>query len=100
MSRKLWIKLRVSEEEKAEFEAKAEAAGMTLADLIRHRLFQYRLRDTRGEQEALRLIARAGANLNQIARWANTYKGEAEALKVILMLNAVLRELKRRGPCI
>ncbi|HMM40118.1 MAG TPA: plasmid mobilization relaxosome protein MobC [Desulfovibrio sp.] len=100
MSRKLWIKLRVSEEEKAEFEAKAEAAGMTLADLIRYRLLQYRMRKTSVEQESLRLIARAGANLNQVARWVNTYKSEAEAIKVIVYLDAVLRELKRRGPCI
>lgn len=100
MNRRLWIKLRVSAEEKAEFEAKAQAAGMTLADLIRHRLLQYRVREMRGEREALRLIARAGANLNQVARWVNTYKGEAEAIKVIVYLDAVLRELKGRGPCI
>jgi len=99
MSRKLWIKLRVSEAEKAEFEAKAQDAGMTLADLIRHRLLQYRLRKTPEEREAIRLIARAGANLNQIARWANTYTREIGAVHVIIRLDAVLRELKERGPC-
>ena len=99
MSRKLWIKLRVSETEKAEFEAKAQDAGMTLADLIRHRLLQYRLRKTSEEREAIRLIARAGANLNQIARWANTYTREIGSVQVIMRLDAVLRELKERGPC-
>lgn len=99
MSRKLWIKLRVSEAEKAEFEAKAQEAGITLADLIRHRLLQYRLRKTPEEREAIRLIARAGANLNQIARWANTYTREIGAVHVIMRLDAVLRELKERGPC-
>lgn len=99
MSRKLWIKLRVSETEKAEFEAKAQEAGMTLADLIRHRLLQYRLRKTPEEREAIRLIARAGANLNQIARWAKTYTREIGAVQVIMRLDAVLRELKVRGPC-
>lgn len=55
-------------------------------------------KDSRGED--IRLIARAGANLNQIARWANTYTREIRAVQVIVRLDAVLRELKERGPCI
>ena len=36
---------------------------------------------------------RRGSNLNQIARWANTYKDAAEAVEVIAHLAAIKREL-------
>ena len=34
------------------------------------------------ERERTRELARIGSNLNQIARWANTYKENAEAVEV------------------
>ncbi len=97
MSRDQWIKLRVSPEEKALFEAKAMAADMTLADLIRHRLLAYRLRQTAAEREHILQLARIGNNINQIARWVNTYKGGLETVQVVSRLEALLREI-RRGP--
>ncbi|QJT09508.1 MobC family plasmid mobilization relaxosome protein [Oceanidesulfovibrio marinus] len=96
MSRDQWIKIRVSEEEKAQFEAKAAAAGMTLADLVRHRLASFRLRKTSTEREALLQLARIGNNLNQIARWVNTYKGGLDTIEVVSRLDAILRELRLR----
>ena len=38
-------------------------------------------------------MARIGANLNQIARGANTYKGDAEAIQIITHLVAIERDL-------
>ena len=40
-----------------------------------------------------RQIARIGNNLNQIARWANTFKASAEAVEVIAHLIAIERAL-------
>ncbi len=38
--------------------------------------------------------ARIGNNLNQIARWANTYKWGAEAVSVVAHLSAIERALE------
>ena len=45
------------------------------------------------ERERTRELARIGANLNQIARWANTFKANADALEVIAHLVAIERAL-------
>ena len=42
--------------------------------------------ERRSRQEFNRQVARIGNNLNQIARWANTYKDAAEATQVISSL--------------
>ena len=39
-------------------------------------------------------LARIGNSLNQIARWANTHKGRAEAVQVVAHLLALRRELR------
>ena len=36
------------------------------------------------ERERTRQVARIGSNLNQIARWANTYASEGEAVEVVV----------------
>jgi uncharacterized protein (DUF1778 family) len=97
-SRVAFIKLRVTPEEKKAITAKAEAQGMTVADFIRQRALDYRLRQTLLEKERVRQLARIGVNLNQLARWANTYKGRAEALDVLIALACFERELKEE-PC-
>ena len=43
------------------------------------------------ERERTRELARIGSNLNQIARWANAHKGNAEAVEVIAHLVAIER---------
>ena len=45
------------------------------------------------QRERVREIARIGSNLNQIARWANTYKDAAEAVEVVAHLAAIERTL-------
>lgn len=95
MSRDKWIKIRVSEEEKTLFEAKAAEVGMSLADLIRHRLQAYRVRITALEREQLLTLARIGNNINQVARWVNTHKNGLETIQVVMRLDAILRELRK-----
>ena len=45
------------------------------------------------ERERTRELARIGSNLNQIARWANTHKGNAEAVEVLAHLVVIERAL-------
>ena len=95
--RTAWIKLRVTSAEKEAITDKAHAQGQTVTDFIRQRALDYRLRQTYLEKEHVRQLARIGANLNQLARWANIYKGRVETLEVLTVLVSLEREL-RDGP--
>jgi hypothetical protein len=94
-----WIKLRVTPAEKEAIIAKAEAQGQTLTDFIRQRALDYRLRQTPLEKERVRQLARIGANLNQLARWANIHKSRAETIDVLAALVSMERELRDTPPC-
>ena len=94
MKRDLVIRFRVSAEEKALVEKKASAQSQTLTDFLRQRALNYRLRTTQDEKERIRQLARIGNNLNQIARWANTYKDRAEAMTILSALVSLERAVK------
>lgn len=94
---------RVTAAELAEWRAKAEAAGVTLSELLRQAMRRTRAWTAAAadiERARVREIARIGNNLNQLARWANTHKTAAEAVEVVTHLKAIERELAgwRRGP--
>ena len=99
--RSAWIKMRVTPDEKKLIESKASAQGQTVTDFLRQRALDYRLRQSPLEKERIRQLARIGANMNQIARWANTYKKRTEAVEVITRLILLERELheEENGPC-
>ena len=92
----MWVKIRATSAERAEWKAKAGAAGLTLSDLMRRslgRVHTWTVAHAEVERERTRELARIGANLNQIARWANTFKANAEALEVVTHLVAIERVL-------
>lgn len=93
-TRSAWIKLRVTPAEKETIAAKAAAQGQTVTDFIRQRALDYRLRQTPLEKERVQQLARIGANLNQLARWANIHKSRAETIDVLAALVSLERELK------
>ncbi len=99
--RSAWIKMRVTPDEKKLIESKASAQGQTVTDFLRQRALDYRLRQSPLEKERIRQLARIGSNMNQIARWANTYKKRAEAVEVITRLILLDRELheEENEPC-
>ena len=83
-NRTLIAQARVSEAELAEWRAKAAAAGVGLSELLRRAMARTRTwtaAAAKVERERTRELARIGSNLNQIARWANTHKENAEALE-------------------
>jgi len=97
MKRDRWIKVRVSDEEKAAIDEKAATAGVSVADLIRESLCRVRtwtLADKEIERERIREIRRIGQNLNQIARWCNQYKSGADAAQVIAHLIAIEEKIE------
>ena len=93
--------MRVTPDEKKLIESKASAQGQTVTDFLRQRALDYRLRQSPLEKERIRQLARIGANMNQIARWANMYKKRAEAVEVITQLIVLERELhsEENEPC-
>ena len=99
--RSAWIKIRVTPDEKKLIESKASAQGQTVTDFLRQRSLDFRLRQSPLEKERIRQLARIGANMNQIARWANMYKKRAEAVEVITRLILLERELheEENEPC-
>ena len=99
--RSAWIKMRVTPDEKKLIESKASAQGQTVTDFLRQRTLDFRLRQSPLEKERIRQLARIGSNMNQIARWANTYKKRAEAVEVITRLILLERELheEENEPC-
>ena len=101
-TRTAWIKLRVTPAEKEAIAAKADSQGQTVTDFIRQRALDYRLRQTSLEKERVRQLARIGANLNQIARWANIHKTRADALDVLAALVSLELEVRAdpENPCI
>jgi hypothetical protein len=91
------VKIRLTEEEKNQWQGKAKSAGMTLSRLIRDsfdRVYVWSVGDRKLYAERTREIARIGSNINQLARWANTYKTAADAVQIIIGLAAVEKALK------
>lgn len=96
--RDVWVKVRVSEEERDLWQAMAKEQELTLADLIRQAVGGVKTVDrepkrTRASRtadpELLNALSRIGSNLNQIARWANTHKSAASAMEVIAAMAAI-----------
>lgn len=93
-ARTKWINLRVTPEEKKIIASEAENKGMSTCDFVRQKLGKQRVRKTKREREKLLHVARIGNNLNQLARWANTYKSNADSILILVELSAVEKELK------
>ena len=94
--REVWVKIRASEAERAEWHAKARSVGLSLSDLVRRsvdRVRTWTVAHAELERERTRELARIGSNLNQIARWANVYKENAEAAEIVAHLVAIERAL-------
>ena len=96
--RAVWVKVRASDAERAEWHAKARSAGLTLSDLVRRSLDRARtwtVPHADVERERTREVARVGNNLNQIARWANTHKGAVEVIAHLIAIERALTALAR-----
>lgn len=97
------VHVRLTPAELAAWRAKAAAAGVPLSDLLRRAMARTRTwtaADAAIERERNRQVARVGNNLNQLARWANTYTSTARSVTVIANLVAferLMREVARFG---
>ncbi len=80
------IGIRATDAEKLDWDLIAHACDLKTSQLARNLLNKYSTgyaSDKKSRQEFNLQVARIGNNLNQIARWANTYKDAASAAQVI-----------------
>ena len=87
--------LRLSPNEKAELEGRAERAGLSLSEYIRRRALGKPVK-TAVEEEAVRQMQRVGVNLNQLVKRAHQQGVEAvegQALSVVRDLREVVKKL-------
>jgi hypothetical protein len=89
-----YFNLRLTEEEYLTLTAKARDARMTKSELLRDHLGRVRITPRSDRREVFLAIARLGCNLNQLARWADTYKDTVDALEVCLALRHVEERVK------
>jgi hypothetical protein len=66
---------------------------MTVSDYIRQTCLGVRLWKTPEEKKRLHELARIGANINQLAKWANTYKRTVETVEVLTALAGIERRI-------
>ena len=88
------VVIRVHPEERDLLKLNAGLHGMSVSDYVRQTCLGLRLRRTPEEKRRLRELARIGSNLNQIARWANTYKESLEAVEVIAALTSLEMQIE------
>ncbi len=92
MDRKGRVHLRVTEKEKAEFTAKAVAAGVALSEYLRKAALQIGVVH-RYDQAAVHQFRKIGVNLNQIAHHLNT--GNAPEGEALVALRRCLVKLEK-----
>jgi len=95
--RTVTIKIRVTGAEQAEWQAKAEAAGVPVSELVRRAMTRVKTWSPANagiERERNRELAKIGNNLNQIARWANAYKSAADAIEIVSHLRSIEQMLE------
>lgn len=89
-----YVNLRLNEREYQTLKGKAAAAQMSVSELLRDHVGRVRITPSKDRREILLALGRLGSNLNQLARWANTHKAGADALKVCFGLVELGKELK------
>ena len=90
------IAVRLTAEEKLDWDLKAHAAGLSISELVRQAMNRVRIShigDRAVQIERTRQIAKIGNNLNQIARWVNRYKTTADTVEVVTHLVAIEQAL-------
>ena len=92
-ARAVGLHIRLHPEERDLLRLNAGLQAMTVSDYIRQTCLGVRLRKTPEEKKRLHELARIGANINQLAKWANTYKRTAEAVEILTALTGIERRI-------
>ena len=93
-ARSMAVVIRVHPEERDLLKLNAGVHCLSVSDYVRQTCLGLRLRRTPEEKRRLRELARIGSNLNQLARWANTYKESLEAVEVLVALTSLENQIE------
>jgi len=96
----VFLKVRISHEEKNVIQYKADECGLSLSDFLRQTTLGYRLRNNSQQKETLRNTARIASNLNQVARHVNIYKDNLDKLQLLVCLLEIEAEARGIRQCI
>ena len=88
------LKVRCSDDEWEVLQVLSNSAGMSMSELVRDHLGKVKVRNRQDEKERTVMLNRINANLNMIARWANTHKSAGESIQVISQLMVIKQEIK------
>jgi len=90
------LSVRLSTEEWDSLRRQADESGMVLSDFVRVRLRVRAVEKKKKEYREVAIqIARVGNNLNQVAKWVNTYKSAADTADAIRLLADMWGDLKK-----
>ena len=87
------VVVRVFPEKRDILRFNAGLHGMSMSEYIRQTCLGIRLRKTPEEKRRLRELARIGASINPLAKWANTYKLADESVEILKVLARALLSL-------
>ena len=98
-----WMNVRMTPDEWAAVKKQADELGLSVSDFVRVRILvgvkenkkEYRKKNKKECRELAEEIARVGNNINQLARWANTYKSAADGAQAIRLFAMAVNELKK-----
>lgn len=102
-NREKWVHVKLTDAERRAWKSMAADSKLTVADLIRQRMAtkiegrepQKKRPTRRADPRMIQSVGRVGSNLNQIARWANTYGGAADAAQILAALVAIDEQISR-----
>ncbi|MCX5615714.1 ribbon-helix-helix protein, CopG family [Bombella sp. TMW 2.2559] len=80
------LRVRLSDDEKAQFKQKAAAAGVSTSELVRQSVKVATITNREDKRKIIASLGRINSNLNMIARWVNTYKASVETSAVVTAL--------------
>lgn len=90
------INIKITDKDKSVIKKKAHDADLTVSEFMRrcamNKDIAHRV-DIAYERDRLRTLNNASNNINQIAKWCNTYKSNADAIEVIKHLISIDRAL-------
>lgn len=96
----IFLKVRISQEDKIIIQQKAEESGMTVSDFFRQTTLGYRVRNNQAQKEAFCNLARLASNLNQIARQVNTHKNNLNKIQLLTSLLEIESHIGELRKCI
>lgn len=102
-NREKWVHVKLTDAERRAWKSMAADSKLTVADLIRRRMStkiegrepQQKRPTRRADPRMIQSVGRVGSNLNQIARWANTYCEAVDAVQILAALVAIDEAISR-----